>query len=392
MIVIGLISGTSADGIDAACVEITGAPPHVQARVLSFVAVPWPDDVRAAIFRAFRPETSGVDSLCALNFQVAECFADAARQAATAAGVSMNRVDLIGCHGQTVWHAVGPDDLVKSTLQIGQPAVIAERTGVTVIADFRARDVAAGGQGAPLVGYVDYLLLRDPQMTRALQNIGGIANVTVIPASATPEDVFAFDTGPGNMLIDDAAQRATGGAQSFDRDGLLGAQGQPDADLLAELMRHPYLALPIPKTTGREQFGRQFGEAIWQAAMARSLTSVDVVATVTAFTAASIADAYARFVGPVDEVIVSGGGADNPTLMRMLAQRLPNSRVIRSDTAGLPADGKEAIAFAVLAYETIHDRPGTLARVTGATGARVLGAITPGENFSALMRQLYGQR
>ncbi|MFN8499897.1 MAG: anhydro-N-acetylmuramic acid kinase, partial [Anaerolineae bacterium] len=177
MIVIGLISGTSADAIDAACVDISGAPPHLSAGALSFVSVPWPPDVRAAIFRAFRPESSGVDFLCALNVQVAECFADAARQAAAAAGIGMAEVDLVGSHGQTVWHAVGPDDPVKSTLQIGQPAVLAESLGVTVVSDFRARDVAAGGQGAPLVGYVDYLLLRDAGLTRALQNIGGIANV-----------------------------------------------------------------------------------------------------------------------------------------------------------------------------------------------------------------------
>ncbi|MFN8481888.1 MAG: anhydro-N-acetylmuramic acid kinase [Anaerolineae bacterium] len=392
MIVIGLISGTSADAIDAACVDITGAPPHLNARALSFVAHPWPDDVRDAIFRAFRPESSSVDFLCALSFQVAQCFADAARRAAETAGVSMAAVALVGSHGQTVWHAVGPDDAVKSTLQIGQPAVIAESLGVTVVSDFRARDVAAGGQGAPLVGYVDYLLLRDARLTRALQNIGGIANVTVIRAGAAPEDVFAFDTGPGNMLIDDATLRATDGAQAFDRDGLLAAQGQPDADLVAELMRHPYFALPIPKTTGREQFGRQFGETLWQAGMGRGLRPVDVVATATAFTAASIANAYRRFVGAVDEVMVSGGGADNPTLMGMLAARLPDSRIMRTDSVGLPADGKEAIAFAVLAYETIHDRPGALARVTGARGPRVLGSITPGANFTALMQRLYGER
>ncbi|MFN8471618.1 MAG: anhydro-N-acetylmuramic acid kinase [Anaerolineae bacterium] len=392
MIVIGLISGTSADAIDAACVDVTGAPPHLTARTLSFVGVPWPEDVHAAIFRAFRPESSSVDFLCALNFQIGECFAEAARRAAAAAGLSMEAVDLVGSHGQTVWHAVGPDDPVKSTLQLGQPSVIAERTGVTVVSDFRTRDVAAGGQGAPLVGYVDYLLLRDERLTRALQNIGGIANVTVIPAGSAPEDAFAFDTGPGNMLIDDATLRATHGAQTFDRDGLLAAQGTPDAEIVAELMRHPYFALPIPKSTGREQFGRQFGEMVWQQAMARGLRPADVVATATAFTAESIADAYARFVGQVDEVIVSGGGADNPTLMRMLADRLPDSRVTRSDNLGLPADGKEAIAFAVLAYETIHDRPGALARVTGAAGARVLGSITPGANFAALMRRLYGEQ
>ncbi len=390
MIVIGLISGTSADGIDAAAVEVTGAPPDVRARLLRFETVPWPDRLRAAIFEAFRPETSGVDRLCHLNFQVGEQFALAARHVAEAAGLTLDGVDLISSHGQTVWHAVGPNDPVHSTLQVGQPAVIAERTGVTVVADLRARDVAAGGQGAPLVGYTDYLLLRDPGRTRAVQNIGGIANVTVLPAGAAPEAIFAFDTGPGNMLIDDAVVRLTDGQQPFDRDGVLGAQGRVDEGLLAELMAHPYFSLPIPKTTGREQFGRQLGAEIWARAAAGGLAPVDLVATLTQFTAASIADQYRRFVGRVDEVVVGGGGADNPTLMRMLAASLPEARLLRSDALGVPADAKEAIAFAVLGYETVHARPGNLPTVTGAPGPRVLGSLTPGANFAALMTEVYG--
>ena len=390
MMVIGLISGTSADGIDAAVVEVTGAPPAVQARLLRFETVPWPDALRAAIFEAFRPETSAVDRLCGLNFQVGEQFARAARQVAEAAGLTLDGVDLVSSHGQTVWHAVGPDDPVHSTLQIGQPAVIAERTGLTVVADLRARDVAAGGQGAPLVGYTDYLLLRDTAKTRAVQNIGGIANVTLLPAGAGPEAVFAFDTGPGNMLIDDAVVRLTDGRLPFDRDGQLGAQGRVDAGLLAELMAHPYFSLPIPKTTGREQFGRQLGAEIWARAAQRGLAPVDLVATLTQFTATSIADQYRRFVGRVDEVVVGGGGADNPTLMRMLAASLPEARVLRSDALGIPADAKEAIAFAVLGYETVHARPGNLPTVTGAAGPRVLGSVTPGANFAALMTQIYG--
>lgn len=389
MIVIGLISGTSADGIDAACVEVSGAPPHVQVRPLKCATLPWPAHVRTAIFDAFRPETSSVDRLCWLNFQVAEEFARAALSITQAAGLSMDQVDLIGSHGQTVWHAVGPDDPIKSTLQIGQPAVIAERTGVTVVADLRARDVAAGGQGAPMVGYTDYLLLRHPTKTRAIQNIGGIGNVTCLPAGGGPETVFAFDTGPGNMLIDDAVTRATNGVLGYDRDGALGAVGQVYQDLLAELMTHPYLPLPIPKTTGREQFGRQLGAEIWAKAASRGITANDLIATLTKFTAASIADAYSRFVGRVDEVYVGGGGADNPTLMRMLAESLPDAQVFRSDAIGMPADAKEAIAFAVLAYETIHARPGNLPSVTGAVGPRPLGSMTPGDNFARLMRQIY---
>jgi len=235
--------------------------------------------------------------------------------------------------------------------------------------------------------YVDALLLTHANTVRAAQNVGGIANVTYLPPAGP---AFAFDTGPGNMLIDDAVVRSTDGRLPFDRDGVLGAQGRVDDGLLAELMRHPYFDLPIPKTTGREQFGRQLGADIWARAAARGLTPVDLVATLTQFTAASIADQYRRFVGRVDEVIVGGGGADNPTLMRMLAASLPEARILRSDALGIPADAKEAIAFAVLAYETVHARPGNLPSVTGARGPRVLGAITPSDNFAALMRRVYG--
>lgn len=391
MVIIGLISGTSADGIDAAVVDVQGAPPDVRARLLRFVTVPWPDELRAAIFAAFRPESSSVDRLTALDFALGERFAQAAQAAAAAAGITLDAVDLIASHGQTLWHAVGADDMVKSTLQMGQPAVIAERTGMTVVADFRARDVAAGGQGAPLVGYTDYLLLRHPTRTRAVQNIGGIANVTVLRGGCAPEDVFAFDTGPGNMLIDDATLRATNGAQPFDRDGLLGAAGLPDDELIAALMSHPYFALPPPKTTGREQFGRQFGADAWARGRERGLSPEDIIATATKLTAVSIADAYTRYVGAVDEVVLCGGGADNPTLVRMIGEALPGGVVLRSDDLGVPADAKEAIAFAVLAYETAHARPGNLPSVTGAHGPRVLGAITPGDNFAALMRRIYAR-
>ncbi|MCW5881602.1 MAG: anhydro-N-acetylmuramic acid kinase [Anaerolineae bacterium] len=390
MVIIGLMSGTSADGIDVAVVDVQGAPPDVGARLLRFVTVPWPDDLRAAIFAAFRPESSAVDRLTALDFALGERCALAARAAADAAGMPMTSIDLIASHGQTLWHAVGADDPVKSTLQLGQPAVIAERSGVTVVADFRVRDVAAGGQGAPLVGYTDYLLLRHATLTRAVQNIGGIANVTALQGGCAPEAVFAFDTGPGNMLIDDATLRATDGAQVFDRDGRLGAAGRPDDALIAELMRHPYFALPPPKTTGREQFGRQFGADVWERGRGRGLSPEDIVATVTKLTAVSIADAYTRYVGAVDEVVLCGGGADNPTLVRMIGAALPGARVLRSDDLGVPADAKEAIAFAVLAYETVHARPGNLPSVTGARGPRVLGAITPGDNFAALMPRIYG--
>jgi|YNPBryantNP2012_1023418.scaffolds.fasta_scaffold02735_7 anhydro-N-acetylmuramic acid kinase len=402
MIVVGLMSGTSADGTDAAVVELWGAPPALGWRLLKHVAVPHPPELRAEIFAAFRPETGAVDRLCRLNFRLGRAFAEAALAAIAAAGLRPDQVDLIGSHGQTVWHIpAGPD---ASTLQLGEPAVIAELTGITTISNFRTRDMAAGGQGAPLVPYLDQLLFAHPTLARAVQNIGGIANVTYLPPSLPPVppnsppfpptlggqggggrgpggqgEVIAFDTGPGNMLIDYAAGRATAGAWAYDRDGALAAQGRVDEALLAGLMAEPYLKQPPPKTTGRELFGVQFGARVWERAEAAGLAPCDIVATLTAFTARSIAQAYRDFLPRLpDEVIVSGGGARNPMVMAFLRAELPTARVIPSDELGLPADAKEAVAFAVLAYETWHGRPGNLPAATGARRAVVLGSITPG--------------
>lgn len=378
MIVVGLMSGTSADGTDAAVVELWGAPPALGWKLLKHVAAPHPADLRREIFAAFRPETGTVDRLCRLNFSLGRAFAAAALAAIAAAGLCPEQVDLIGSHGQTVWHIpTGPD---ASTLQLGEPAVIAELTGITTVSNFRPRDMAAGGQGAPLVPYLDQLLFAHPTLARAVQNIGGIANVTYLAGDA----VIAFDTGPGNMLMDYAAGRATDGVWACDRDGTLAAQGRVDAALLAELMAEPYLKQPPPKTTGRERFGAQFGAAVWERAAAASLTPCDIVATLTAFTARAIAQAYRDFLPRLpDEVIVSGGGAANPALMAMLRGELPAARVVTSDGLGLPGDAKEAVAFAVLAHETWHGRPGNLPAATGAQRAVVLGSITPGRRRMA---------
>ena len=286
---------------------------------------------------------------------------------------------------QTIYHAVDADAPVKSTLQIGEAAVIAARTGVTTVADFRVADVAAGGQGAPLVSYVDWLLLRHPTLTRAVQNIGGIANVTYLPPGDSPAGVIAFDTGPGNMLMDDAVRRVTEGTQTYDHGGILASQGQIDQELLAEWMAHPYLAQSPPKTTGREQFGASYGARVWAQAQRRGLRANDIVATLTALTAASIADAYRRFLPRMpDQVILGGGGANNPTLVHMLQQHLAPARVTSHETVGLPSDAKEAVAFAVLAYEAIHGRPGNLPTCTGAGTRTILGKITPGANYESL--------
>lgn len=383
MIVIGLMSGTSVDGVDAVVVRLTGAPPALDWEVLSHTHMSYTADLRQRIFAAFRPETSAVDVLCRLNFVLGHTFAEAARQAIGAAGLTRDQVALIGSHGQTVWHAPeGPD---ASTLQLGEPAVIAEQTGVPVVSNFRTRDVAAGGQGAPLVAYVDALLLTHSERVRAAQNIGGIANVTYLPPAGDKGPAFAFDTGPGNMLIDDAARRATDGAWTYDRDGVLAAKGAVDAELLAALLDDVYVQQAPPKTTGRERYGAQFGERIWSQAREQGLTPEDVVATLTAFTAASIERAYRDFLPRFpDEVIVSGGGARNPTLMAMLRQRLAPAAVIPSDEVGMAVEAKEALAFAVLAYETWHRRPGNLPGATGARHPVILGSITPAGTGAAL--------
>lgn len=384
MIVIGMMSGTSTDGIDAVVVHFEESKNGAmdtshrapQFEILKHVSVPFAPAQRAEILACLRADTGTVDRLCALNFELGETYANAALGAIREAGLDAAEVDLIGNHGQTVWHI--PQ---HSSLQIGSPAVIAERTGITTISNFRARDIAAGGHGAPMVSFVDALLFRDEKINRALQNIGGIANVTYLPASPS-EKSLAFDSGPGNVLIDDAVRRATNGAMEFDANGAIAARGHADETLLSELMAHPFLQQALPKTTGREIFGTPFGESVWRKAMARGVSPDDVIATLTRFTAKSIAEGYEKFLPELPgEIIVSGGGAKNPTLVRMLQEQVgPDARVRRIEEFGIPSDAKEALAFAILAYETWHGRPSNLPAATGARHAVVQGDITPGSN------------
>lgn len=379
------MSGTSADGIDAAVVRLDGEPPTLSWDVLGHSHGPFSPDLRAEIFACFRPETSSVDRLCKLNFSLGQVFGTMALDAVRESGLLMADVDLIGSHGQTLWHEP-PMDGIGSTLQLAEPAVIAELTGVPVVSNFRTRDMAVGGQGAPLVPLADWLLLSHPTKIRAAQNIGGIANVTFLPPSAArgsqdPEKqsdgVIAFDTGPGNMLMDEAARVATNGASNYDDNGGLAAQGQVHESLLQHWLMEPYFIQPPPRTTGRELFGTQRAAAYWSQAKQRGLNSVDIVATLTALTAHSIEHAYRTFLPAFpEEVIVSGGGARNHTLMKMLRERLLPAHVTTSDNYGLDIEAKEAVAFAVLAYETWHKRPGNIPTATGASRAAVLGSVT----------------
>jgi anhydro-N-acetylmuramic acid kinase len=389
MKIIGMISGTSVDGIDAAVIDITGRPPELTVKLLAFTCTPFPVDGRQRIFELFDPATGSVDKVCEMNFLIGEWFAQAALQAAQEAGMGIRQVDLIASHGQTIYYMGEPERAVKSTLQIGEAAIIAARTGVTTVADFRVADMAVGGQGAPMVSYVDWLLYRHPQHARALQNIGGIANVTYLPPDANPDQTLSFDTGPGNMMMDYAVQRLTGGAQTFDQDGRLALLGSVHEPLLAELMAHPYLSQPLPKTTGREQFGVFFAEQAWERGAGLGLRDEDILATFTAYTAASIADSYMRFLPAMPkQVIVGGGGANNPTLLNMLRARLPGVDVLCQEDLGYSSDAKEAVAFAVLAYEGIHGRPGNLPSCTFASRRAILGKVVPGENYLSIIRAI----
>jgi anhydro-N-acetylmuramic acid kinase len=398
-VVIGLMSGTSVDAIDAVLVRIEGnARDGARIEKLRFASFGFPREIQTRIKLLFErerdrkltdPETGEhpapwtIEEICHLDFVLGELFAQAANRLIADAGMKNDDVDLIAAAGQTIWHRPRPttelsteslpwlDEPIttRSTLAIGQAAVIAERTGIITMGDLRVRDVAAGGHGAPLVAYFDWGQLRHPKLARAMQNIGGIANVTYIPPNAKLDDVLAFDTGPGNMVIDSLMYLVTNGAETFDRDGERAVRGRVREDVLAWCMSDPYFQLKPPKTTGRERFGRQFA-----ARMAERFTDVapdDLIATATAFTAESIAHAYREFIGRhVDEMIVAGGGAKNPTLLRMLRERLPETAVKIYEFL----QEKEAMAMALIASDSISGLDTNVASLTGGR-ATVLGKI-----------------
>src|SRR6266567_7409920 len=384
MIVVGLMSGTSVDGIDAAVVDVSEDGEVLQVRLLDYVETQIDEALRQRIHTLFDPLLSRIDEVCEVNVLLGEAFADAAALAIRQAGV---QADLVASHGQTVWHQVAPGH-TRSTLQLAEPSVIAERLGVTTVADFRPRDIAAGGQGAPLASWGDALLFGDETIGRAVQNIGGIGNVTWVPPGGQWEAMLAFDTGPGNALIDHAVGRLTGGMQRFDVDGALAAAGRVDDVLLSELLSLPYFLEQPPKSTGRELFGAQLADPFIDRALSNGLHASDIVATLTAFTAHSIADQYRRFLpGRPDEVVVGGGGSRNPVLMRLLSQLLDPAQMRLHEEFGLPSLGREAVYFALMGHEALHGRPNTVPSCTGATHAVVMGKLVPGANYRKLMQR-----
>jgi anhydro-N-acetylmuramic acid kinase len=387
---LGLMSGTSMDGVDAALVRLGGTPEHPRVRLLAFLTVPYPPRLRHRLLEMASGSPTDTGEISRLNFLLGEIFAEAALRVCRRARVAPAKLAAIGSHGQTLSHhgqrtvakerhggRAGPPDMrTAATLQIAEPAIIAERTRVPVVADFRVADIAAGGQGAPLVPLVDYLLLRHPRQGAVALNIGGIANVTVIPPAAQPDDVFGFDTGPGNMVVDSLVYRFTRGRKSYDAGGRWAAKGEVIEPLLARLLRFPFFRQRPPKSAGREEFGPRFVEKY--SLGIKRVRSEDLLRTATELTARTVVEALRSFVlarVAVQRLIVSGGGAHNRLLVGRLKELLPELEVRPSDKYGLPADAKEAIAFALLADRTLQGLPGNLPRVTGARRSMILGKI-----------------
>jgi len=385
MLVLGLMSGTSADGIDVALARVAGEPPRLRAKLLGHTSTKFPPALRKEILRIAEQQSTTAGELSQLNFRLGEVLAEAAHAACRHFRVSPRKVAVIGSHGQTIFHQGKPVPYLgrptASTLQIGDPSVIAARTGITTVGDFRPADMALGGQGAPLVPYADYLLYRHEKFGRVSLNLGGIANLTVIPAAAKSQEVFAFDTGPANMLIDALVSHFTRGRQRYDKNSHLAMKGREVAPISSLLLTEPYLYEPPPKSTGREYFGKEYVAKLIQLGRKYHAKPNDLIRTATWFTLASIRLAMELFVLPitkVHELIISGGGANNPLIYSTLSDfyRHNGIEVMKSSHFGIPIDAKEAFAFALLAYETFHHRPSNLPSATGAHAPAILGKIS----------------
>ena len=371
---VGIMSGTSLDGIDAALVDIQGTSSNTKVKLIEFITCPLGETIVKKIKEVLSIENSSVDKICSLNVELGYVFSEAVKAVCTKAGLSLEQLDFVASHGQTIYHLPVPGDhQIASTLQIGESAVIAEETQSTVVSDFRTRDMAVQGQGAPIVPYSEFVLYRDKIRTRLLQNIGGIGNITIIPAGAGMEEVVAFDTGPGNMVIDELCQIFY--QKAYDKDGCYASSGTVNEPLLSEMMSHPYIRKSSPKTTGREEFGVDYTSSLvgkWK----EKVEPNDFIATATRFTALTIAESSKPFINKEADLIIAGGGSYNNTLVQMIKEALPEANVLIQEEMGFSSEAKEAIAMTILANQTLHHLPSNVPSATGATKAVMLGKIT----------------
>ncbi|WP_035052308.1 anhydro-N-acetylmuramic acid kinase AnmK [Carnobacterium pleistocenium] len=371
---VGIMSGTSLDGVDAALVEIHGTNTDTTVQLMEFTTYPLSTEIVKKIKDVLSVETSSVDKICSLNVELGYVFSEAAKAVCEKADFALDQVDFVASHGQTIYHLPVPGSHQSaSTFQIGESAIIAEETKTMVVSDFRTRDMAVNGQGAPIVPYSEFVLYRDAERTRLLQNIGGIGNVTIIPSGAQIEEIIAFDTGPGNMIIDELCQFFY--QEAYDKNGEHASQGIVDQEMLSEMMAHPYIERKYPKTTGREDFGAEYTANLigqWQNKVAPD----DFIATATRFTAQSIAVNISPFIDQQTELIIGGGGSYNPTLVQMIKEQLPEISVLIQEEVGFSSEAKEAIAMTILANQTIHHLPSNVPSATGAMKPVILGKIT----------------
>ena len=378
--VIGLMSGTSLDGLDIAYVQISGYGLQTKFSLKAFQTAAYSPEIKDLILNCAAPAKGSTACVSQLNFFLANLWSESILAFLRTNHFSPDKIDLIGSHGQTIYHQPVPENIfgrkIISTFQIGDPSVLAKQTGIPVVGDFRVADMAFGGEGAPLVPYVDFLLLSSDSKNRAVLNIGGIANVTVLPAGAKKEDVFAFDTGPGNILIDTLARKYF--KKDFDRNADFARRGKVSLKLLRLLLDDPYIRRKPPKSTGRKYFGDDLLKKLEPWRKEFKLNEYDLLATITQFTSESIVISYKQWIQPrvkIDEWIVSGGGARNPMILEELKKQLQPAEVILSDDVGIPGDAKEAIAFAILANELVCGQPGNLPSVTGASRETTLGVL-----------------
>ncbi|MBR7552623.1 anhydro-N-acetylmuramic acid kinase [Allobacillus sp. GCM10007491] len=379
---IGLMSGTSLDGIDAVLCRVNGTGFETELEVLHAYSVAYTDDEKQKIMALCDEHTARVDDITAMNFYLAEKFSEAVLQLIEQSDYSLTDIDFVSSHGQTIYHL--PDEgstkfQPKSTLQIGDISVISERTGLPVVGDFRTADMAAGGQGAPLVSFLDYVFFKDEKKSRALQNIGGIGNVTYL-GRGDDQQLTSFDTGPGNMVIDEVVYRLSEKTLTYDKNGQWAAKGQENSQFVEELMDHEYFSRKPPKTTGREVFGKAYVDGVMKRAKELDLSADDLVASVTAWTAKTIAKSYKDFIlsanKPLDEVIVSGGGGHNETLLRYLQEYLPDQRVTTIDEFGISSDAKEAAAFVLFGYHFLLGETNTISEFTNADHEVIMGKLS----------------